>query len=43
MAQQQLRHHFRRNPDHYIDRQCHLDPYPESPGLRNSIFFRTHP
>ena len=32
-----LRHYFRRNPDHYIDRQWYLDPYPESLGLRNSI------
>ena len=32
-----LRHYFRRNPDHYIDRQWYLDPYPESLGLRNVI------
>jgi uncharacterized protein YbgA (DUF1722 family)/uncharacterized protein YbbK (DUF523 family) len=32
-----LRHYFRRNPDHYIDRQWYLDPYPESLGLRNTI------
>jgi len=32
-----LRHYFRRNPDHYIDRQWYLDPYPESLGLRNAI------
>ena len=32
-----LRHYFRRNPDHYIDRQWYLDPYPEALGLRNAI------
>jgi uncharacterized protein YbgA (DUF1722 family) len=32
-----LRHYFRRNPDHYIDRQWYLDPYPEPLGLRNAI------
>ena len=32
-----LRHYFRRHPDHYIDRQWYLDPYPESLGLRNAI------
>ena len=32
-----LRHYFRRNPDHYIDRQWYLDPYPESLGLRNTL------
>ena len=32
-----LRHYFRRNPDHHIDRQWYLDPYPESLGLRNAI------
>ena len=32
-----LRSYFRRNPDHYIDRQWYLDPYPESLGLRNGI------
>ena len=32
-----LRHYFRRNPDNYIDQQWHLDPYPESLGLRNAI------
>ena len=32
-----LRHYFRRHPDHYIDRQWYLDPYPESLGLRNTI------
>ena len=32
-----IRHYFRRNPDHYIDRQWYLDPYPETLGLRNTI------
>lgn len=32
-----LRSYFRRNPDHYIDQQWYLDPYPESLGLRNGI------
>ncbi|MDJ0739470.1 MAG: DUF523 and DUF1722 domain-containing protein [Gammaproteobacteria bacterium] len=32
-----LRSYFRRNPDHYIDQQWYLDPYPESLGLRNAI------
>jgi uncharacterized protein YbgA (DUF1722 family) len=32
-----LRHYFRRNPDHYIDQQWYLNPYPESLGLRNAI------
>ena len=32
-----LRHYFRRHPDHYIDQQWYLDPYPESLGLRNNI------
>ena len=32
-----LRHYFRRHPDHYIDRQWYLDPYPEPLGLRNLI------
>ena len=32
-----MRHYFRRNPDHYIDRQWYLDPYPETLGLRNTI------
>jgi uncharacterized protein YbgA (DUF1722 family)/uncharacterized protein YbbK (DUF523 family) len=32
-----LRHHFRRNPDDYIDMQWYLWPYPDELGLRNQL------
>ena len=32
-----LKHHFRRHPDHYIERQVYLQPHPEVLSLRNAI------
>ena len=32
-----LRHHFRHQPDPYMDSQWYLDPYPAALGLRNNI------
>jgi uncharacterized protein YbgA (DUF1722 family)/uncharacterized protein YbbK (DUF523 family) len=32
-----LRHHLRRHPDPYLQRQVYLAPYPEDLGLRNAI------
>ncbi|MCU0972171.1 MAG: YbgA family protein, partial [Gammaproteobacteria bacterium] len=32
-----LRHHLRRHPDPYMQRQVYLAPYPEKLGLRGAI------
>ena len=32
-----LKHHFRRHPHHYIERQAYLQPHPEDLSLRNGI------
>ncbi len=32
-----LKHHFRRHPDHYIERQVYLQPHPEVLSLRNAL------
>lgn len=32
-----LRHYFRRHPDHYMEKQLYLRPYPDELGLRNGI------
>lgn len=32
-----LRHHLRRMPDAYLNKQCYLDPYPESLALRSHL------
>ncbi|MFA5679243.1 MAG: DUF523 and DUF1722 domain-containing protein [Pseudomonas sp.] len=32
-----IRHHFRRHPDAYIERQTYLQPHPEDLGLRNAL------
>jgi len=32
-----LRHHFRRHPDPYMERQVYLHPYPDELALRNAI------
>lgn len=32
-----LQHHFRRNPDPYVQKQLYLDPHPQTLMLRNSL------
>lgn len=32
-----IKHHFRRHPDAYIERQAYLQPHPEELGLRNAL------
>src|SRR5690606_8419135 len=31
-----IKHHFRRHPDAYIERQAYLQPHPENLSLRNA-------